>query len=210
MLQAPVSWHSILAPTWPENVFRGREDDASDQRAADVPAARAPGCGHRRRRRPSTRTLQPSAGRGAALGWPINGGSWTTFRGRPVELVADLEALTRARRGRGAHACWTRSRGTSRARCSCRRTAPSTACSSTSIPGTPGYAQAATTPVADRVRGLYRLLDEELASLLERVDDDDLVIFMSDHGHHPCTRAVSMNKVLEHLGFCALRPAPGS
>ena len=31
---------------------------------------------------------------------------------------------------------------------------------------------------------------------------------MSDHGHHPCTRAVSMNKVLEHLGF--LRFGAGS
>ncbi len=46
-----------------------------------------------------------------------------------------------------------------------------------------------------------RLLDQELATLLERTDDDDLVILMSDHGHQPCTRALSMNKVLEHLGF---------
>jgi predicted AlkP superfamily phosphohydrolase/phosphomutase len=26
-------------------------------------------------------------------------------------------------------------------------------------------------------------------------------VLMSDHGHQPCTRALSMNKVLEHLGF---------
>jgi predicted AlkP superfamily phosphohydrolase/phosphomutase len=68
-------------------------------------------------------------------------------------------------------------------------------------PGHPKHAEVAGSPVAERVRGLYRLLDRELASLLERTDDEDLVILMSDHGHQPCTRAVSMNKVLEHLGY---------
>ena len=67
---------------------------------------------------------------------------------------------------------------------------------------------ASASPVAERVRDLYRLLDRELASILERTNDDDLVVLMSDHGHHPCTRAVSMNKVLEHLGF--LRFGAGS
>jgi predicted AlkP superfamily phosphohydrolase/phosphomutase len=52
-------------------------------------------------------------------------------------------------------------------------------------PGHPAYPEASASPVADRVRGLYRPLDQELASLLERTDDDDLVIFMSDHGRHP-------------------------
>jgi predicted AlkP superfamily phosphohydrolase/phosphomutase len=68
-------------------------------------------------------------------------------------------------------------------------------------PGHPAYAEASDSPVADRVRDLYRLLDRELASLVERTDDEDLVILMSDHGHQPVTRAISMNKVLEALGF---------
>ena len=34
---------------------------------------------------------------GPAVNWPINGGSWTTFRGRPVDLVDDVERVTRAR-----------------------------------------------------------------------------------------------------------------
>src|SRR4029453_13070081 len=68
-------------------------------------------------------------------------------------------------------------------------------------PGHPGYAEASASPVADRVRDVYRLLDRELASLVERTDEDDLVVLMSDHGHQPCTRALSMNKVLEQLGF---------
>jgi predicted AlkP superfamily phosphohydrolase/phosphomutase len=68
-------------------------------------------------------------------------------------------------------------------------------------PRHPRYAEASVSPVAERVRDVYRLLDRELASLVERTDDDDLVLLMSDHGHQPCTRALSMNKVLEHLGF---------
>ena len=68
-------------------------------------------------------------------------------------------------------------------------------------PGHPRHEEAVASPVADRVRDVYRLLDRELASLVERTDDDDLVVLMSDHGHQPCTRALSMNKVLEHLGF---------
>ncbi len=68
-------------------------------------------------------------------------------------------------------------------------------------PGHPRHAEAAASPVAERVRDVYRLLDEELAGLIEHTDSDDLVILMSDHGHQPCTRALSMNKVLEHVGF---------
>jgi predicted AlkP superfamily phosphohydrolase/phosphomutase len=68
-------------------------------------------------------------------------------------------------------------------------------------PGHPAFAEASATAVAGRVRDVYRLLDRELGSLVERTDEDDLVILMSDHGHQPSTRALSMNKVLEHLGF---------
>jgi predicted AlkP superfamily phosphohydrolase/phosphomutase len=58
--------------------------------------------------------------------------------------------------------------------------------------------------VAEPVRGVYRLLDAELGTLLERTDGDDLVLLMSDHGHQPCTRALNMNRVLEHQGLLRL------
>jgi len=66
-------------------------------------------------------------------------------------------------------------------------------------PGHPAFPQASTTPVAASVRGVYQLLDRELGTLLERTGPDDLVLLMSDHGHQPCTRALNMNRVLEHL-----------
>src|SRR6185503_15646374 len=50
-------------------------------------------------------------------------------------------------------------------------------------PGHPAFPQASATPVAASVRGVY------------------LLLLMSDHGHQPCTRALNMNRVLEHLGL---------
>jgi predicted AlkP superfamily phosphohydrolase/phosphomutase len=203
----PVSWHSILAPTWPERL----SDAGKATLLLNVPLTYPPpairGAVIAGGVVPPRRTFSHPEDLGERLGWPINGGSWTTFRQRPAELVDDLEALTR-KRAAGMRALLDEEAwdvacavfvSTDRAQhCLLEYVHP----------GHPAYAEAALSPVAERVRGLYRLLDEELATLLERVDDNDLVIFMSDHGHHPCTRALSMNKVLEHLGF--LRFAPGS
>jgi predicted AlkP superfamily phosphohydrolase/phosphomutase len=76
-------------------------------------------------------------------------------------------------------------------------------------PGHPAHAEAAASPVAERVRDVYRLLDRELGTLLERVDGDDLVMLMSDHGHQPVTRALNMNRLLEQLGFLTLGRGSG-
>ena len=75
-------------------------------------------------------------------------------------------------------------------------------------PGHPDHATASRTPVAERVIDVYRLLDRELGTLLERTDADDLVLLMSDHGHQPVTRALNMNRVLESMG--CLRMGRGS
>ncbi|HEX3256675.1 MAG TPA: alkaline phosphatase family protein [Gaiellaceae bacterium] len=203
----PVSWKSILAPTWPERV----SDAGKTTLLLNVPLTYPPpeiqGTVIAGGVLPVRTAFSHPPDAGPRLGWPINGGSWTTFRHRPAELVDDLENLTRKR-------------------ASAMRTLldeePWDVCCAVFVstdraqhclleyvhPGHPAHAEAAASPVADRVRGLYRLLDRELATLLERTDEDDLVILMSDHGHHPCTRAVSMNKLLQELGF--LRFARGS
>ena len=76
-------------------------------------------------------------------------------------------------------------------------------------PGHPRHAEAAASPVADRVRDVYRMLDRELGTLVDRTDDEDTVVLMSDHGHQPCTRALNMNRVLEHLGHLRLGRGSG-
>ena len=45
------------------------------------------------------------------------------------------------------------------------------------------------------------MLDEDLGALVSRAREDDLVVFMSDHGFQSCTRALNMDRLLERLGF---------
>jgi predicted AlkP superfamily phosphohydrolase/phosphomutase len=203
----PVSWRSILAPTWPERVSEAGKTTLLLNVPLTYPPPAIRGVVIAGGVLPARTTYSHPPDAGPRLGWPINGGSWTTFRHRPAELVDDLEALTRKRaaamRALLDEEPWD---------VACAvfvSTDRAQHCLLEYVhPGHPAHREAATSPVAERVRGLYRLLDEELATLLERADEDDLVVLMSDHGHHPCTRAVSMNKVLERLGF--LRFAPGS
>lgn len=196
----PVSSRSILASTWPDYLSEAGKTTL----LVNVPLTYPP---------PDVRgvviaggVVPPGApyssppGVGPRLGWPINGGSWTTFRHRPLELVAELERLTEQRT-----AAFRTLMDEERWDVACAVFVSSDRAQHCLLeyvhPGHPAYAEASVSPVADRVRDVYRVLDRELGSLLERVDDDDLVVFMSDHGHQPCTRAVSMNKVLERLGF---------
>jgi predicted AlkP superfamily phosphohydrolase/phosphomutase len=203
----PVSWKSILAPTWPERVSEAGKTTLLLNVPLTYPPPEIQGTVIAGGVLPVRTAYSHPPEAGPRLGWPINGGSWTTFRHRPAELVDDLENLTRKRAAAMRtlldeepwDVCCAVFVSTDRAQhCLLEYVHP----------GHPAHAEAAASPVADRVRGLYRLLDRELATLLERADEDDLVILMSDHGHHPCTRAVSMNKVLRELGF--LRFARGS
>jgi predicted AlkP superfamily phosphohydrolase/phosphomutase len=196
----PVSYRSILAPTWPQRL----SDVGKATLLVNVPLTYPPpelrGAVIAGGVVPPGSTFSHPAEVGPRLGWPINGGSWTTFRHRPLELVADVEELTRKRAAAMRTlldqepwdaACIVFVSPDRIQHCLLEYVHP----------GHPAYAEASTSPVADRVRDVYRLLDRELASLVELTDDGDLVVLMSDHGHQPCTRAISMNKVLERLGF---------
>ena len=207
MRRMPVSSRSILAPIWPDRLSEAGKTVVLLNIPLTYPPPAIRGVVIAGGVVPPRTTYSHPAEVGQRLGWPINGGSWTTFRHRPDDFVADLEGLTR-RRAEAMRtlldqepwdvACMVFVSTDRAQHCLLEYVHP----------GHPEYPEASASPVAERVRGLYRLLDQELGSLIERAGDDDLVIFMSDHGHHPCTRAVSMNKVLEQLGL--LRFAPGS
>ncbi len=68
-------------------------------------------------------------------------------------------------------------------------------------PDHPEYASLSEEPLAEKVRDVYRLLDDGLGRILSRSSEDDLVLFVSDHGFRSCTRAVHMDRLLEHLGI---------
>ena len=196
----PVSYRSILAPTWPQRLSEAEKTTLLVNVPLTYPPPEIRGVAIAGGVVPPGTTFSSPAEAGPRLGWPINGGSWTTFRHRPLELVADVEELTRKR----ADAMRTLLDEEPWEAACIVFVSPDRIqhCLLEYVhPGHPAHADVAASPVADRVRDVYRLLDQELATLVKRTDEDDLVVLMSDHGHQPVTRALSMNKVLEHLGF---------
>jgi predicted AlkP superfamily phosphohydrolase/phosphomutase len=196
----PVSSRSILAPTWPERLSEAGKTTLLVNVPLTYPPPRIRGVAIAGGVIPPGTTYSHPPDVGPRLGWPINGGSWTTFRHRPVELVRDLEALTRRRAAAMRELLDEQQWDTA----CIVFVSPDRAqhCLLEYVhPAHPMHSEASASPVAERVRDIYRLLDHELATFVERTDAADLVILMSDHGHQPCTRALSMNKVLERLGF---------
>ncbi len=203
----PVSYKSILAPTWPQRL----SDAGRTTLLVNVPLTYPPppikGVAIAGGVLPQGSTYSSPAETGPRLGWPINGGSWTTFRNRPLDLVADVEQVTRGR-ARAMRALMDEEQWDVACMVFVSPDRMQHCLLEYVHPGHPAFPEASTTPVAERVRGVYRLLDDELGTLVERTDADDLVMLMSDHGHQPCTRALNMNRVLEHLGL--LRTGRGS
>jgi predicted AlkP superfamily phosphohydrolase/phosphomutase len=132
--------------------------------------------------------------------FPINGMSWTTFRNRPEAFLDEAAAITEKRQKTFEYLMDTTDWdfgvlvyvSTDRIQhCLMQYLTPDH----------PAYQGLKDSPVAKQTRGVYQQLDEGLGRLLERTTEDDLVIFMSDHGHQPCTRACTMDRILQHLGW---------
>lgn len=132
--------------------------------------------------------------------WPINGTSWVTFRNRPEALLKEATEFIVARQRSAEHLLDTTDWA---AACVVFvETDRIQHCLSQYISSDhPGYGELRRTTLAERIGDVYRLLDEGLGRLVERTGEQDLVLFMSDHGMHSCTRAVNMDRLLAHLGF---------
>jgi predicted AlkP superfamily phosphohydrolase/phosphomutase len=132
--------------------------------------------------------------------FPVNGMSWTTFRNRPEAFLKEAAEITAKRQTAFEYLLDTTEWDF----------ATLVYVSTDRIqhclieyldPRHPKYEELKDTPVAAQARGVYQQLDEGFGKLLERTNEDDLVMFMSDHGFQPCTRTVTMDRVLAHLGY---------
>jgi predicted AlkP superfamily phosphohydrolase/phosphomutase len=136
----------------------------------------------------------------AGVPWPINGMSWTTFRNRPLPFLEETVEITRARQR-----AWEHLLDTTEWKVACAvfvATDRLQHCLSRYVgPDHPDYPMRSKEPLAEKVRDVYRILDEGLGRTMERTTADDLVLFMSDHGFQSCTGAVHMDRLLEHFGF---------
>jgi predicted AlkP superfamily phosphohydrolase/phosphomutase len=136
----------------------------------------------------------------AGAPFPINGMSWTTFRHRPEPFLAEAVELVRARQRATEHLLDTTAWQVGVV----VFVAPDRIqhCMSEYLSSDhPDYPRRSREPLAEKVRDVYRLLDEGLGRLVARTGPDDLVVFMSDHGMQSCTGTVNMDRLLEHLGL---------
>ena len=132
--------------------------------------------------------------------FPVNGMSWTTYRNRPEAFLDECADITAKRQKSFEYLLDTTEWdfavlvyvSTDRIQhCLMEYVAPEH----------PKYESLKDSHVAAKVRGIYQQLDAGLKPLLDRTTGEDLVVFMSDHGHQPCTRTCTMDRILEHLGF---------
>jgi predicted AlkP superfamily phosphohydrolase/phosphomutase len=132
--------------------------------------------------------------------FPINGMSWTTYRNRPEPFLDETAEITAKRQTTYEYLLDTTDWdvavlvfvSTDRIQhCLMEYLTPEH----------PDYEKLKDSPVAKQTRAVYQQLDEGLGKLLARTTDEDLVMLMSDHGHQPCTRACTMDRILAHLGF---------
>ena len=178
----PVSSRSILAPTWPQRL----SDAGRTVLLLNVPLTYPPlpvrGVVISGGVIPPKAVYSHPAEAGPELRWPINGGSWTTFRNRPLDLVADVEKVTTAR----AEAV-RRLMDSNEWDVACAVFVSPDRIQHCLLeyvhPGHPDHARAAATPVAERVRDVYRLLDRELGTLVERTDESDTVVVKIGRAH---------------------------
>jgi predicted AlkP superfamily phosphohydrolase/phosphomutase len=132
--------------------------------------------------------------------FPVNGMSWTTFRNRPEPFLEECAAITAKRQAAFEYLLDTTEWDLGVVVYVC--TDRIQHCLMEYIhPEHPDYEALKDGDIAKRTRAIYHELDSGLARLLERTSENDLVVLMSDHGHQACTRACTMDRVLQHLGF---------
>ena len=61
----------------------------------------------------------------------------------------------------------------------------------------------------DVIRNYYQYLDDQIGELLERFDDDDAVLVVSDHGAEPMRGAICLNQWLLDEGYLSVPSQPG-
>ena len=136
----------------------------------------------------------------AGVPWQINGMSWTTYRHRPEPYLAEALDIT-GRRIRATE--WLMDNADWDFLMSVWVSVDRTqhALSNYVGPDHPDYPKNVNSPLAGKVRDVYKQLDDAIGSFVSRTRRDDIVIFMSDHGFQSCDRAIHMDHLLRRLGY---------
>jgi predicted AlkP superfamily phosphohydrolase/phosphomutase len=142
----------------------------------------------------------PETLRKAGLDWPINGMSWTTYRNRPDAYLDEAFDVTGKRI---AASEWLMDNTDWDLMTSVWVSVDRTqhALSNYVAPDHPDYMKNKDTRIGKKVRDIFKQLDDAIGAFLSRANDDDIILFISDHGFQSCTRALHMDHLLRDLGF---------
>ena len=200
----PITYHSIKART----IFDDFSDAGKTTLAVNIPLTfptpkingKVVAGGVLPASRSYTYPLELQEELDAKAPFPVNGMSWTTFRNRPEPFLDECAEITEKRQRSMEYLLDTTDWDF--ATLVYVSTDRIQHCLMEYIhPEHPEYPTQKDSPVAKKTRAIYQQLDDGLARLLERTTEDDLVIFMSDHGHQACTRTCTMDRILQQLGF---------
>jgi len=136
----------------------------------------------------------------AGVPWVINGMSWTTYRNRPEAYLDEVLEVT----GKRIRACeWLMDNTDWDLMTSVWVSVDRTQhCLSNYIgPDHPDYARNKDTHLAGRVRDVFKQLDDAIGSFVSRTREDDILLFISDHGFQSCWRTIHMDQLLKKFGF---------
>jgi predicted AlkP superfamily phosphohydrolase/phosphomutase len=132
--------------------------------------------------------------------WQINGMSWTTYHNKPDPYLDEVFELT-GKRIKAAE--WLMDNADWDLFASVWVSVDRTqhALSNYVGPDHPDYARNNDTALAARVRDVYKQLDDSIGRMLDKTRDDDLILFISDHGFQSCYRTINMDRLLQRFGY---------
>ena len=139
--------------------------------------------------------------------FPINGMEWTRFRKRPGELIAEARSFVERRTASFQElleGSWDV--GVCVYVVTDRLQHPF---GDHLIPSHPDHEVRANTELGEAIRGVYSLLDQELARLQDLAGPETTLVLVSDHGFEATTRAANANAILVQDGLAALTVTGG-
>ncbi len=132
--------------------------------------------------------------------WQINGMSWTTYHNKPEPYLDEVFELT-GKRIKAAEWLMDNTDWDLFASVWVSVDRTQHALSNYVGPDHPDYAQNSKTPLASRVRDVYKQLDDSIGRMVDKTRDDDIVLFISDHGFQSCYRTINMDRLLQKFGY---------
>jgi predicted AlkP superfamily phosphohydrolase/phosphomutase len=136
----------------------------------------------------------------AGLEWPINGMSWTTYHNKPDAYLDEAFEVT-GKRITASEWLMDNTDWDLMATVWVSIDRTQHALSNYVAPDHPDYAKNKDTRIGKKVADIFRQTDDAIGSFVSRARDDDIILFISDHGFQSCTRTVNMDRLLSEFGY---------